>query len=73
MNPTVNYQFKGLKQTRQPLDLSRVELFLQFETCIRLTTLWEFMLSKKIGLPGSSYDADQSYKVKKQFCQEIKQ
>jgi len=62
MNPTVNYQFKGLKQTRQPLDLSRVELFLQFETCIRLTTLWEFMLSKKIGLPGSSNDADQSYK-----------
>jgi len=53
MNPVFNYHLSGLKQTRQPLGLSRVELFLQFETCIRHTTLWELMLSKEITIPGT--------------------
>ena len=52
LNPVFNYHLSGLKQTRRPLELSRVELFLQFETCVRHTTLWELMLGKQIKLPS---------------------
>ena len=41
----------GPRRTKKPLELSRVELYLQFEGCIRPTTLWELMVSKKISIP----------------------
>ena len=41
----------GPIRTKKPLLQSRVELYLQFEGCIRHTTLWELMVSKKIQIP----------------------
>ena len=43
----------GPIRTKKPLLQSRVELYLQFEGCIRHTTLWEFMKIKKISLPDT--------------------
>ena len=54
LNPVFNYHLSGLKQTRRLLELSRVELFLQFETCLRHTTLWELMLAKHVKLPSDN-------------------
>ena len=42
----------GPIRTKKPLLQSRVELYLQFEGCIRHTTLWELMVSKKIQIPA---------------------
>ena len=43
----------GPIRTKKPLLQSRVELYLQFEGCIRHTTLWELMKIKKISLPDT--------------------
>ena len=48
----------GPIRTKKPLLQSRVELFLQFEGCIRHTTLWELMASKKISLPDTADTTD---------------
>ena len=56
MNPSTETNFIGLKQTRKPLNQSRVELFLQFEACIRVTTLWELMCQKNIKLKKDDDD-----------------
>ena len=40
------------KQIRKKLELSRVDLFIQFELNIRHTTLWELMLQKNVHLPS---------------------
>ena len=56
MNPSMKNYSLGLKQTRKPLNQSRVELFLQFEACIRVTTLWEFMCQKNVKLSKTDYD-----------------
>ena len=58
----MNYQFLGVKQTKKPLVQSRVELFLQFEACIRQTTLWELIREKQLSLGGIK-EQDQEYKV----------
>lgn len=50
----------GPNRTKKPLDQSRVELYLQFEGCIRHTTLWELMISKNMTLPDTDTDSPTS-------------
>ena len=52
----------GPRRTKKPLELSRVELYLQFEGCIRPTTLWELMVSKKISIPDITTTSKDTYK-----------
>ena len=48
----------GPVRTNKPLLKSRVELYLQFEGCIRHTTLWELMTRKKKSLPETPETED---------------
>ena len=53
----------GPIRTKKPLLQSRVELYLQFEGCIRHTTLWELMVSKKIQMPTPEPAETPDYKA----------
>ena len=53
----------GPIRTKKPLLQSRVELYLQFEGCIRHTTLWELMVSKNIQIPATDTTETPDYKA----------
>ena len=61
----------GPRRTKKPLELSRVELYLQLEGCIRATTLWELMVSKKIPLPDTSASDGDSSEYKSPQLQDV--
>ena len=46
-----NIHLHGPNRTHQPTPMSRVELYLLFEGCIRHATLWELMVQKQMKLP----------------------
>ena len=61
----------GPIRTKKPLLQSRVELYHQFEGCIRHTTLWELMVGKKISIPESHPDTAESQDYKPPQLQDV--
>jgi len=45
-------KFRGPKRTKAPLPLSRVELHIHLDGCVRMSTIWELAKAKGLPLPG---------------------
>jgi len=46
-------KFLGPKRTKAPKPLSRVELHIHLDGCVRMSTVWELATSKGLPLPGN--------------------